>query len=72
VSDQPQNWKTHAPQYNAATLAIARDESVPVIDVYDAFHSREKLFDDESHFGVEGHREAAVMIHDAILPLIHH
>lgn len=70
VSDEPQNWKTHAPQYNAATREIAKEEKVPVIDVYEAFHSREKLFDDESHFGVEGHREAAIMIRDAVLPLI--
>jgi lysophospholipase L1-like esterase len=69
-SDDPKSWKTYAPQYNAATLAIAAEEHVPAIDVFAAFHNREKLFDDESHFGVEGHHEAALMLHDALLPLI--
>jgi len=69
-SNDPASWKTYAPQYNAATLAIAAEEHVPVIDVYGAFHNREKLFDDESHFGVAGHREAAQMIHAALAPLL--
>lgn len=69
-SDDPKSWKTYAPQYNAATLAIAAEEHVPAIDVYAAFHPREQLFDDESHFGVEGHHQAALMLRDALVPLI--
>jgi lysophospholipase L1-like esterase len=66
-SDDPASWKTHAPAYNAATREIGRDEGVPVIDVYDAFRNRPDLFDDESHFGVEGHRVAAQMIHAELM-----
>ena len=70
ASNDPASWKTSAPYYNEATRAVGREEKVPVIDVYEAFHDREKLFDDESHFGVEGHREASGMIRDALLPLM--
>ena len=70
VSDDPASWKTYAPQYNEATIAIATEEHVPLIDVYAAFHTREKLFDDESHFGVEGHHEGARMIADALAPVL--
>jgi len=69
-SNDPASWKTCAPQYNAATLAIAAEEQVPAIDVFGEFHQREKLFDDESHFGVEGHRAGAEFIHAALAPLI--
>ena len=53
---------------DAATLNIAREEGVPVIDVYAAFRDRPALFDDESHFGVEGHRLAAELVFEAALP----
>ena len=69
-SNDPASWKTYAPQYNAATIEIASEAHVPLIDVYAAFHTREKLFDDESHFGVEGHREGARMIADALVPVL--
>lgn len=62
-STDPLSWKTHAPSYNAATLDIARAERIPVVDVYAAFKDRPELFDDESHFGVRGHRLAAELIH---------
>jgi lysophospholipase L1-like esterase len=68
----PGSWKTYAPAYNAATIELGREEQVPVIDIYTAFRDREKLFDDESHFGVEGHRVAAGLIHDHIAPLLNH
>lgn len=71
ASNDPASWKTYAPNYNAATLDIAREEKAPMIDIHAAFHDRDKLFDDESHFGVEGHHEAARFIADAIAPLIH-
>ena len=65
-STDPASWKTYAPQYNAATTAIGAEEQVPVIDVYAAFRDREALFDDESHFGVEGHHLAAQLIHEQL------
>jgi hypothetical protein len=61
-STDPRIWKTHAPAYNATTLAIAEREGVGVIDVYAAFKERPDVFDDESHFGVEGHHLAAQFI----------
>jgi len=70
VSDDPASWKTYAPSYNAATIEIAKEEGVPLIDVFAAFHTREKLFDDESHWGVEGHREGAQMIAEALAPVL--
>jgi lysophospholipase L1-like esterase len=69
-STDPASWKTHAPAYNAATIEIGRAEKVTVIDIYAAFHSREALFDDESHFGVEGHRLAAEFIYDRLQRLV--
>jgi lysophospholipase L1-like esterase len=69
-SDDPASWKTHAPAYNTATREIGRDERVPVIDIYEAFRDRPDLFDDESHFGVEGHHVAAQMIHAELVKLL--
>jgi lysophospholipase L1-like esterase len=62
TSTDPASWKAHAPRYNAATETVARAEGVPLIDLYAAFSNRPELFDDESHFGVEGHRAAAEVI----------
>ena len=69
-SNDPASWKTYAPQYNAATIAVANEAQVPLIDVFAAFHAREELFDDESHWGVEGHREGAQMIANALAPVL--
>lgn len=69
-SNDPASWKTYAPHYNEALAAVGREESVPVIDVYGAFHDREELFDDESHFGVEGHRLAAELIYRQLAPAL--
>jgi lysophospholipase L1-like esterase len=71
-SSDPASWKTYAPQYNATTVTVGRQENVPVIDVYDAFRDRPQLFDDESHFGVEGHRIAAELIYARLTPLLRH
>lgn len=71
TSTDPGWWKTHAPRYNAAVLELAKAEGVLAVDVFSAFHDRPELFDDESHFGVEGHRLAAELIYGAIAPLIH-
>jgi lysophospholipase L1-like esterase len=69
-STDPGFWKTYAPLYNEATKEVGRAESVPVIDIYDAFKDRTALFDDESHFGVEGHRIAAELIHARLADII--
>lgn len=64
------SWKTHAPAYNALTVEIGRAENIPVIDVYGAFQNHAEYFDDEAHFGVEGHRSAAELIHTQLSGLI--
>ncbi len=69
-SPGPWCWKTYAPDYVAATLAVGGEEEVPVVDVYRGFRDNSALFADESHFTEEGHREAAKLIGDAILPLL--
>ena len=70
ASTDPVVWKTYAPAYNAAVLELAAAEQVPVIDVYAAFTDRPDLFDDESHFGVQGHRRAAELIHAELTRLL--
>ncbi len=62
-------WKTYAPAYVAATLAVGSEQEAPVVDVYQAFRDRPAMFADESHFTEEGHREAAKFIAEAVLPL---
>lgn len=62
VSSDPASWKTHAPAYNEATRAVGDALGVPVIDVYGAFVDTPALFDDESHFGEEGHRRMADLL----------
>jgi lysophospholipase L1-like esterase len=69
-STDPTSWKGHAPLYNAATLAVAREEHTLAIDVHAAFRDRPQLFDDESHFGAEGHRAAAELIHTELASLL--
>lgn len=69
-STDPASWKTSAPRYNETVVAVGREEQVPVIDVYGAFHDRTELFDDESHFGVEGHRLAAELIYTELTKVI--
>ena len=66
-SSDPASWKTYAPSYNDATREIGRETDAPVIDVYAAFRDREHLFDDESHFGVQGHKLAAEFIHHELV-----
>jgi lysophospholipase L1-like esterase len=70
TSTDPGFWKTYAPRYNDATVEIGRSEHVPVIDIYEAFKDRTALFDDESHFGVEGHRIAAGLIHARLSDIV--
>ncbi|MCX6356107.1 MAG: SGNH/GDSL hydrolase family protein [Candidatus Aureabacteria bacterium] len=63
-------WKTYAPAYRDATIDIAKERGVPLIDLYSIFKSREDCFNDEAHFNEKGHREAARIIYERILPLL--
>ena len=69
-STDPASWKTYAPSYNAAVVAVGRAMNAAVIDVYGAFRNHDNYFDDESHFGVEGHRVAAELIQAELATLI--
>jgi lysophospholipase L1-like esterase len=69
-STDPTSWKTHAPAYNATTLRVAESEGVLAIDVYNTFKGRPELFDDESHFGPEGHRALAEQVHRLLAPIL--
>ncbi len=69
-SSDPADWKTYAPDYVAATLAVGSEQNVPVVDVYREFRDSSAMFADESHFTEEGHRAAARLIGDAILPFV--
>jgi lysophospholipase L1-like esterase len=69
-STDPASWKTFAPNYNAATIEIGREDGVPVIDVYAAFKEHPDVFDDEAHFGVAGHRMAAELLHAELSKII--
>jgi lysophospholipase L1-like esterase len=62
TSTDPGSWKTAAPRYNEATREVAAAEGVALIDVYAAFADAPTVFDDESHFGVEGHRQMAALV----------
>jgi lysophospholipase L1-like esterase len=63
ASTDPASWKTHAPKYNETARRVAQAQGVILIDLYEVFKDRPDLFDDESHFGVAGHRLAARLIH---------
>jgi lysophospholipase L1-like esterase len=69
-SNNPQIWKSYAPQYNQATADVARHEGVLLIDVYSYFKDKRQYFADESHFTMRGHRVAAGIIEKALLPLL--
>lgn len=64
-------WKNFGPQYNAATVQVAEQESVPVIDIYTLFKDDESYFADESHFTGAGHERAARLIYERIKLLVH-
>ncbi|MGH9384286.1 MAG: SGNH/GDSL hydrolase family protein [Vicinamibacterales bacterium] len=64
------SWKTYAPAYNVATIEIGQTENIPVIDLYAAFKDHPNVFDDEAHFGVQGHRMAAELLHDELSKLL--
>lgn len=68
-SDDPNFWKTYAPEYQAATFEVSEETGVPVIDVYEEFHQKEELYADESHFTQEGHELAAKFVVDKLKSL---
>jgi lysophospholipase L1-like esterase len=70
TSTDPNSWKTQAPRYNAATREVAAAEGVALIDVYAAFADKPGVFDDESHFGVEGHRLMAAVVAERLVPAV--
>ena len=70
TSARPLWWKNFAPAYNRATLAVADELDVPVIDLYTHFKDRDMLFSDESHFNVAGHRRAATLVLERLRPFL--
>ncbi len=69
-STDPTLWKTYAPAFNQATLDTGRGENTLVIDVYRLFRDHPQYFDDEAHFGVEGNRVAAELLHAQLSKVI--
>ncbi len=63
-------WKNFAPTYNAATQEVAKENGIPVIDVYSYFADEKRYFADESHFNEQGYRLMARIIYDRIMSLI--
>ncbi|HVN24644.1 MAG TPA: SGNH/GDSL hydrolase family protein [Syntrophorhabdales bacterium] len=64
------SWKHYAPDYREATIAVAGDYNVPVIDLYSYFKDQDQYFMDDGHFNEKGHRLAAKVIYDQIQPLL--
>ena len=67
-SNDPDWWKTYAPLYNKMTVEIARENNIPVIDIYMHFDGKLQYFrkNDESHFNEKGHKKAALLIYQKI------
>ncbi len=65
----PDRWKNFAYEYNAATVEIAIEEGVPVIDLYTEFKGRAEHFRDESHFTNEGHAQAGRFVYNELQPV---
>ena len=66
TNDDPLWWKHRGPLYNAATVEVATDTGVPVIDIYSLFKNQDHFFADESHFTPAGHQRAADLIGERI------
>ncbi len=69
ASTDPALWKSRAPDYRSHTIQVARDEGVPLVDLYKWFENRDAYFADESHFRPEGHRLAAAILRRELSPL---
>ena len=63
-------WKTYAHEYRAATVELAEQYDIPIIDVYGHFKDQTEYFHDESHFNEPGHRRLASMMLEEVLPLL--
>jgi lysophospholipase L1-like esterase len=63
-------WKKFAPAYNKATLFMADRHGIPAVDIHAHFNDKPQYFYDESHFTPEGHRAAARVILQDILPIL--
>jgi lysophospholipase L1-like esterase len=63
-------WKTYAPAYYNATIEVAHNNAIPLIDVYAYFKDKEEFFMGESHFNEKGHREAAKFIYENIKSIL--
>ncbi|HUF46236.1 MAG TPA: GDSL-type esterase/lipase family protein [Vicinamibacterales bacterium] len=68
--DDPLWWKNRGADYAAATVEVADEEDVMLVDVYSFFKGRDALFADESHFTDEGHRLAADLIFEHLRLLV--
>lgn len=66
----PNWWKAFAPRYNLATVEMAAEEGLPVVDVYSFFKEEAEYFNDESHFTPAGHELAADIIAAHVDPLV--
>jgi len=64
-------WKSFAPAYNNATIEVAKNNAIPVIDIYSYFKGKEEFFADECHFNEKGHREAAKIIYENIKAIVY-
>jgi len=63
-------WLNFAPSYNNATIETAEKSNVPVVDIYSYFNNKAAYFIDDSHFTQLGHKTAAELIYEKILPYI--
>jgi lysophospholipase L1-like esterase len=66
TSDSVWGWKNFEPQYNAATLEVAKRTGVLAIDVYSFFKDCSECFLDESHLNEMGLREMAKLLNKEI------
>jgi len=63
-------WLNFAQKYNSAVIEIAEKTGTPVIDVYSYFSDKPHHFIDDCHFSRLGHKIAAALIAEKILPHI--
>jgi lysophospholipase L1-like esterase len=63
-------WKNFAHEYNQATVEVAEQHNVTLVDIFSFFKNKAELFADESHFNEQGHRDAAQILFEAIRPFL--
>jgi lysophospholipase L1-like esterase len=59
-------WKNFGPAYNSTTMDVAKNNGIPVVDVYEYFKDKDLYFTDVCHFTRLGHKIAAALIYDKI------